>query len=174
VRLADLKEINPVEVSKYAVSKNLHDAPAFVRWVPYVLKKRSPVIADVTKRYHTRIHNFGIEVPNSWDECVGLDKENCNTLWQDSVRKEMKNVHIEFQILNGDEAGPPTYQELRCHTIFDVKMEDLRCKASFVASGHTTYTSHAMKYASVVSRESVRIALTLDALNDLDVKRADI
>jgi hypothetical protein len=31
-----------------------------------------------------------------------------------------------------------------------------------------------MTYASVVSRESVRIALTLAALNDLDVKMADI
>jgi hypothetical protein len=58
--------------------------------------------------------------------------------------------------------------------IFDVKMEDLRHKARFVAGGHTTDTPHAMNYASVVSRESVRVALTLDALSDLDVKMADI
>jgi hypothetical protein len=58
--------------------------------------------------------------------------------------------------------------------IFDVKMEDFRRKARFVASGHTTYTPHAMAYASVVSRESVRIALTLADLNDVDVKMADI
>jgi hypothetical protein len=44
----------------------------------------------------------------------------------------------------------------------------------FFAGGHTTDTSHAMAYASVVSRESVRIALTLAALNDLDVKMAAI
>ena len=31
-----------------------------------------------------------------------------------------------------------------------------------------------LTYASVVSRESVRIALTLAALNDLEVKAADI
>ena len=31
-----------------------------------------------------------------------------------------------------------------------------------------------LNYASVVSRESVRIALTLDALNDLEFKAADI
>jgi hypothetical protein len=34
-------------------------------------------------------------------------------------------------------------------------------KARFAAGGHTTDTPHAMTYASVVSRESVRIALTL-------------
>jgi hypothetical protein len=69
---------------------------------------------------------------------------------------------------------PPTYQDIRCHMIFDVKMEDFRRKARFVAGGHKTYTPHAMTYVSVLSRESVRIALTLAALNDVDVKMADI
>ena len=173
-RLADLKESNPVEVAEYAVSKDLADAPAFVWWVPHVLKKRNKIIAAVTKRYHKRTHKFGIEVPKSWDDCVRLDKENDNTLWQDAVRKEMKNVRIAFRIMNGDEVIPPTFQEIRCHMIFDVKMEDFRRKARFVAGGHTTDTPHAMTYASVVSRESVRIALTLAALNDLEVKMADI
>jgi hypothetical protein len=58
--------------------------------------------------------------------------------------------------------------------IFDVKMEDFRCKARFVAGGHNTDTPHAMSYASVVSRESVITALTLAPLSDLDVKMADI
>jgi hypothetical protein len=58
--------------------------------------------------------------------------------------------------------------------IFDVKMEDFRRKVRFVAGGHTTDTSHKMTYASVVSRDSVRIALTLLAINDVDVKMADI
>jgi hypothetical protein len=56
--------------------------------------------------------------------------------------------------------SPPTYQEIRCHMIFDIKMEDFRRKARFVAGGHTTDTPYAMTYASVVSRESVRVALT--------------
>jgi hypothetical protein len=58
--------------------------------------------------------------------------------------------------------------------ICDVKMEDFCCKAIFVAGGHTTDTPRAMTYASVVSRESVRVALNLAALNDLDVKMANI
>jgi hypothetical protein len=86
----------------------------------------------------------------------------------------MKNVRIAFKILNGEESVPPTYQEIRCHMIVDVKMEDFRRKARFVDGGHTTDTPHAMTYASVVSRESLRIALTLAALNDMDGKMADI
>jgi hypothetical protein len=139
-----------------------------------VLQKRTKNIAAVTKRYHKRTHKFGIEVPKNWDDCVRLDIENNNTIWQDAVRKEMKNVRIAFKILNGEESIPPTYQEIRCNMIFDVKMEDFRRKARFVAGGDTTDTPHTMTYASVVSRESMRIALTLAALNYLDIKLADI
>jgi hypothetical protein len=165
-RMADLKESNPLEVAEYAVAKSL--------LAPYVLKKRSRVIAAVTKRYHKHTHKFGIEVPKSWDDCMRLDKENDNTLWQDTVRMEMKNVIIAFKILNGEESIPPTNQDIRCRVIFDAKMEDFRRKVRFVARGHTTYTPHAMAFASVVSRESVRISLTPAALNDVDVKMADI
>jgi hypothetical protein len=156
------------------VGKNLQNAPGFVSWVPHVLNKRNRIIAAVTKRYHKRTNKFGIEVPKSWDNCIILDKENGNTLWQDPVRKEMKNVRIAFQVLNEDGDFPLTYQEIRCHMIFDVKMEDFRRKACFVAGEHTTYIPHAMTYARFVSRESVIIALTLAALNDLNIKMADI
>jgi hypothetical protein len=146
-RLADLKESNPVEFVEYAIGKNLQDKPAFVWWVPHVLKKRHRIIASVTKRYHKRNYKFGIEVPQTWNDCVCLDKENNNTLWQDAVHKETKSVRIAFKILNGEEAVPPTYQQITCHMIFDVKMEDFRRKARFVAGVHTTDTPHAMTYA---------------------------
>jgi hypothetical protein len=83
---------------------------------------------------------------------VRLDKENDNTIWQDVVRKEMKNVIIAFNIINGEDSVPPTYQEIRCHMIFDVKVEDFQRKATFVAGGHTPDTPHAMTYAHIVSR----------------------
>jgi hypothetical protein len=43
-----------------------------------------------------------------------------------------------------------------------------------VARGHMTETPSSMTYASVVLRKSVQIALMLAALNDLQVKTADI
>jgi hypothetical protein len=173
-RLADLNEINPVAVAKYAAAKSFLDTPAFIWWPPHVLKKRTIIIAAVTKCYHKRTHKFGIEVPKNWDDCVRLDKENDNTLCQDAVRKEMKNFRIAFNILNVEESVHPTYQDIRCHMIFDVKMEYFRRKARFVTGGHTTDTPHAMTFASVVSRIPVIVALTLAALNDVDVKMADI
>ena len=58
--------------------------------------------------------------------------------------------------------------------IFDVKMENFQFKARLVANGNETGTPASLTYASVVSRESVRIALTVAALNDLQVKTSDI
>jgi hypothetical protein len=85
----------------------LLDTPYFVWWAPHILQKRNISIAAVTKSYHKRTHKFGIEVPKNWDDCVRLDKENDNSLWQDAVRKEMNNVRITFKILNGEESVPP-------------------------------------------------------------------
>ncbi|KAI2499839.1 hypothetical protein MHU86_14656 [Fragilaria crotonensis] len=54
-------------------------------------------------------------------------------------------------------------------------MDNLQQKARLVAGGHMTEVSSATTTdASVVSRESVRIALTMAALNDLEVKTANI
>jgi hypothetical protein len=101
-RLVDLKESNPVEVAEYAAVKSFLDTPGFVWWAPHILKKRTKIISAVTKRSHKRTHKFGVEVPKNWDDCVRLDKDNDNTLCKDAARKEMKNVRIAFEIINGE------------------------------------------------------------------------
>jgi hypothetical protein len=148
---------------------------AFAWWVQFTLKRRNRIIAAVNKRYHKRTHKFGIKIPKTYEDCVRIDKENGNTLWQDAKRKEMAKVMVAYKILSENESPPPTFQEMRCQMVYDVKMENFQRKAQLVARGHMTEVSSAtMTYASVVSRESVRIALTLAALNDLEVKAADI
>ena len=57
--------------------------------------------------------------------------------------------------------------------VFDVKMDFTR-KARWVKDGHKTPDPEQSTYAGVVSRESVRIALTCAALNGLDVQACDI
>ena len=53
-------------------------------------------------------------------------------------------------------------------------MEDFTRKAHLVAGGHKTDSPATITYASVVSRETVRIALLMAALNDLKVKAGDV
>jgi len=80
-----------------------------------------------------------------------------------------------FRKYNG---GPETlvgYQEITVHMIFDIKLSENFCrKARLVADGHKTETPSSVTYSSVVSRDSVRIMLLIAALNDLDLKSADI
>jgi len=60
-------------------------------------------------------------------------------------------------------------------TFFDIKMgENFQRKARMVADGHRTETPAALTYCSVVSRDSVRIALTIAALDDISVLACDI
>ena len=88
----------------------------------------------------------------------------------------MKNVRPAFEVFEGSrEQLPSGYQEIKCHMIFDVKMgENFRRKARLVAGGHTTEALATLTYSSVVSRDSVRIALTIAALNRLQVMACDI
>ena len=82
----------------------------------------------------------------------------------------MKNICVTFQILDENEEVPIGHKFIRCHMIFYVKMEDFLRKSRLVVVVHMTDTPASIAYASVVSRESVRLALMFAALNALEVK----
>ena len=173
VALKDAKESYPVEVAEFAVDRKIDKEPAFSWWVPSVLKKREQIISAVKARVKKRTHKFGIEVPRTVEDAYRLDKENGNSYWRDAIQKEMKNVMPAFQVLENDENIPVGYSNLTVHMIFDVKL-DLTRKARLVADGHKTADPLESTYAGVVSRESVRIALTYATLMGLKVWGADI
>jgi hypothetical protein len=171
--MRNLKESNPIQLAEYGEQHDLLDEPAFSWWAKYVLRKRKHLISKVKSRYWQRTHKFGVRLPKTVAEALALDKEEGNTLWYDAIQKEMKNVQIAFKFLERDEKAPVRYKEIPCHIIFDVKM-DFTQKARFVAGGHKTDPPTSLTYSSVVSRDSVRIAFLLAALNGLDILAADI
>jgi hypothetical protein len=175
--LADLKESHPLETAEYAVTQGIDHKPAFNWWVPHVLKKSDWIISLVhkqTTRYLKRTHKFGIEMPKTVKEALDLDRKNGNTLWADAIAKEMKEVCIAFNILPDGHSAPIGYQNILCHMIFDVKMEDFRQKTRLVAGGHRTEAPATITYASMVSRETMHLALTIASLNDFEVKVGDV
>jgi hypothetical protein len=119
-------------------------------------------------------HKFGIELPKTINKALELNKKNGYTFLADAIAKEMKDVCIAFKILLDGQSAPIGYQKIPCHMIFDIKMEDFRRKARLVAGGHMTKAPATITYASVVSRETVLIALSMAALNDLNVKVGDV
>ena len=173
VPLRELKQSNPVEVADYAQSNDLVHEPAFKWWVPYILRKRDHIVSKVTSRVVKRTHKYGVRVPKSIREAYELDKVNNNSLWRDAIEKEMQNVSIAFEIMDEEEVLPKGYKPASCHIIFDVKMDFTR-KARYVMDGHRTPDPDGSTYAGVVSRESIRIALTYAALNDLNICAGDI
>jgi hypothetical protein len=180
--LRTVKESNPVELAEYAVNNKLNLEPAFIWWVPYTIRKRDRIIQKVKAKYWRTTHKFGIRVPKSVEEAVQIDNENGSRLWQDTIEKEMKKAKVSYNVvedttpseLQANECNTLRgHQEIRCHIIFDVKMDFTR-KARFVAGGHMTDTPSSITYSSVVSRESVKIAFLIAALNDLDIMLCDI
>jgi hypothetical protein len=51
---------------------------------------------------------------------------------------------------------------------------DFTLKARFVAGGHTTEAPSSITYSSVVSRDSIRLAFLIAALNDIDIMSCDL
>ena len=104
-----------------------------------------------------------------------IDDENKDSKWMDAVKLEMDNVKVAFEIYGGNVSDLIGYKEITGHLVFDVKLgENFRRKARYCADGHKTDTPASVTYSSVVSRDSVRIILTIAALNGLDVMGADI
>ena len=168
--LKDIKESYPSQLAEYAVQRNIHSKPAFAWWVPHVLKKRNHIIAKVKSKYWTHTHKFGIRIPKNVTEAKKLDTLNSNTLWWDAIYKEMTNFRIAFETYDGsikDLIEIQGYQYMDYHMIFDVKMgKNFQTKACMVSGSHQTTTLTSLTYLSVVSCNSVRIILTIAALND--------
>ena len=85
----------------------------------------------------------------------------------------MEHLKVAFDIKPEGSRPPVNYTLATGHLLFDVQMT-LERKARRVKDGHKTPIPEWLTFAAVVSIESVRIAFTYAALNDLPVCAADI
>jgi hypothetical protein len=171
-----MKEAYPVRVAEYAVAKKIVSMPSFQWWVPHVLKKKERILKMLKKRLVTRKNEkFGIEVPKPMDvrRALEIDRETGTDHWAKAMRKEVGTVFPALRVLEDGEEVPVGSQFVDLMMIFDVKM-DLTRKARLVARGDQVETPSNLTYASVVSRDSIRIALLLASLNDLTLLAADV
>ena len=180
--LHDVKDVNPIELAEYAVANKIDHEPAFKWWVDWTVQKRNRIINKVKPKYWHTTHKYGIHLPKNMDEALQLDAANGNHYWAVAVKKEMGKVKVAYKA--HEEHTPKEvqkrlapeltgYQEIGCHLIFDVKMDFTR-KACFVADGSRMETPLSITYSSVVSRESVKLAFLIAALNELNIMSCDI
>ncbi len=171
--LADIKNSYPVQLEQYAIANELHNDPAFKWWIKPTLKHKERFLKAIKSKYSSRTHKFGIRVPKSVKEAMEIDRATNTTFWHDAIQKEMKNCRTAFKFLDEDETVPIGFEWIKFHLIFNVKI-DFTWKAHFVAGGHMTNPPQEITYSSVVTRDSVRIAFLLAALNDVDLLATDI
>ena len=175
VKMKDLKDSYPVPLADYAVANALQDEPVFAWWVPYTLKKQIAIISKIKSKYWQKTHKYGVRVPKNVHEAREIDAKNGNTLWQDAISTEMKNIRIAFEQFYGKVEDLKGYERITGHLVFDVKLsENFRRKSRFVDDGHLVETPASITYSTVVSRESVRLLLMIAALNDLDIMGCDV
>ena len=168
-----LKESNPVECAEYAKARRIDTEHAF-RWlVPYTLNKMERIIAMIKSRLKANLHKYGIEVPRDLAHAEQLDTENGNQLWQDTHNNEMFNVSVAFEILENGKSAPVGLTKTSGHLIWDLKMDFTR-KARWVKDRHCTPDPKQSNYTGVVVRDSIWIALTCAALNELAVTASDV
>ena len=173
VDMKDVKETNPVLLAEYAVANKLVSEPAFQWWVPYTLKKRDRVIKAMKKRYFRKQEKFGIELPKTVQRALEIDRETNTTFWRDAIRKEVGTVLPALEVLKRGDSAPVGSTLIDFTIVFDVKMDFTR-KARICARGDQTDPPASITYASVVTRESVRLGFLIAALNNLDVLSADV
>ena len=166
-------QTHPVETAEYARARGISNKPAFTWWVPYTLRKREAILAVVKNRIRKTTHKYGIEIPRDVEHVHEIDARNGNTMWRDALKKEMYNVGVAFEILDEGSHALHGWKQVTGHLVWDVKMDFTR-KARWVLNSHKTLDPIGSTYAGVVSRESVHIAQTYAALNDLNVFAANI
>ena len=162
-----------VGTAEFAKARNIEDGPAFAWWVPYTLRKRDIILSKMNARIRKTTHKYGIEIPTCVKNAMEIDRSNNNTFWKDALAKEMTEVGVAFEVLEENMRAPIGWSKVTGHLVWDVKMDFTR-KARWVLDGHRTPNPIGSTYAGFVSRDSIRIAFTYAALNDVDVFAADI
>jgi len=180
IPLKDLKASNPIEVAEYAVANHIENEPAFSWWVKEILRHRRRIVSKVKSKYWRTTHKFGIKLPHTAEEALQMDKESGTDFWARAIEKELRKVKVAWESrddlsIEDVRKGRALigYTEIKCHMIFDIKMDFTR-KARFVAGGHMTDAPSSITYSSVVSRDSVRLAFLIAELNGLNVMACDI
>ena len=173
VPLKDMKESHPIEIADFSKSRGIDKEPAFAWWITYTLRKRDIIISAINTCIRKTTHKYGIEIPRSVKHASEMNQKNGNNFWVKSIKKEMTNVGIAFEILDEDKSAPVRLSKESGHLIFDVKMDFTR-KSRWILDGYQSADPVVSTYAGLVSRDSVHIALIYAGLNDIDVLATDI
>ena len=64
------------------------------------------ILSKVKARICKTTQKYGIEIPMGVENTYEIDTKNNNDLWRKAIDKEMINVGMAFQVLEGEKAPP--------------------------------------------------------------------
>ncbi|KAL7484896.1 hypothetical protein ACHAW6_010507 [Cyclotella cf. meneghiniana] len=134
-KLLDIKESRPLQVAEFALSMGIAEEPAFNWWMTWVLKKRDWIIS----------------------QAYAINKATSTTFWHYVIGLEIKNVWVVFDVLVDGVMSPSDHLYMRCHMIFDAKMENFHHKVWLVAGIHMTKPPAALTYASIMFQKAILV-----------------
>jgi hypothetical protein len=168
---------DPMLLIEYAKENKLYLHPDW-SWTKEYVKDHGQVneLRNALKAMKNKPkYKFGIEVPRSVKHALELDHCNGNTLWQDAIDKELRQIN-EYQTFKPaiNKIVSDEYQQVPYHIVFYIKI-GLRRKAHLVAGGNMTSAPPQDDiYSGVVGMESIHLGFLLASLNQLQVCAADI
>ena len=118
---------------------------------------------------------FSIKILWNVKHALELDKANGNTLWQDSIKLELKGIN-DYQIFQHLKPGEKLGRDYSCipyFIVFACKFDGCQ-KACLVANGSCTPVDSEEAYAGVVGMETICLGFLLAGMNGLKVCAADI
>lgn len=130
--LAMVMKDDPVTLAAYAKEHDLLDTPGWKRLRR--IAKRDKVLRRMLNQVRriakcrSVTYKFGVAVPRNVKEAIKFDKDNGDTLWQDAMALEIKQLHEYSAFIDKgyNAPTPPGYQRIRAHMIFDVKQDGRR------------------------------------------------
>ena len=114
-----LKQVLPLETSKFATSREIDDGTMFKQWVPCTLIYRDHIVAGVKSRMGKFTHEHSVEFTTSKDEGAKLNEKNDNALQMDVTSRETENLKVAFHMLEDRVKIPVDYDKASGHLVFD-------------------------------------------------------
>lgn len=178
-----IRKDDPLTLSVYARERGLLEnegwkwAKAYTADPEKMIRivKRIMTMTTKKKKKSGPKYKFGVRVPKNVKEAYALDKANGNTLWAESMDKELAGLN-EFKTFRALEPGarpPPGYTYVPLHMCYDVKFDGRR-KSRLVAGGNWTEPLSTDAYSGVVSIDTIRLAFLIAEMNELTAIATDI
>jgi hypothetical protein len=113
----------PAPVISFARNQNLLNRMLFYHLIRYCKTKTQMEITRIYKASTSLTsikYNFGIQVPKGTKNAINLDKKNGNSLWEEAIKTELKQLtdFETFLVLDSGEDIPKGYQKIPYDIVF--------------------------------------------------------